>query len=85
MHVPVDLCALVEAVVEPWHQPSGEDWGDDEIDGLVDNEGANNLVDMLGEGNKAGFSCEGLGPGLQRPEQRGAWLDEEIHGQRSRV
>lgn len=54
MHVPVDPSTFVEIWVYAWEDKSGEDGGDDQEDGVVDEEGAKDVVDVERERGQTG-------------------------------
>lgn len=54
MHVPVNPGALVELWVDLWEEKRGEDGGNEQEDGMVDEEGAEDVVDVEVEGRQVG-------------------------------
>jgi hypothetical protein len=49
MDVPVQLCAAVQGIVDAWEEEGGEEGGEDGLRRLVENEGEDDFVDMMGE------------------------------------
>lgn len=54
MYVPVDPSAFVELWVYVWEDEGGEDGRDDQEDGVVDEEGAKDVVNVEREGGQTG-------------------------------
>lgn len=82
MHIPVDPGAFVELWVDVWEEECGDDGGNEQEDGVVDEEGAKDMVDMEREGRQVGQVGEGVDearvvkPG--EPDRAGEY--EDLHG-----
>ena len=67
MDVPVHLGACLELWVDVREEESREDWGDYGLDGLVEDEGEEDFVDVVREGMQ--ICC--IGEGFDELEEEG--------------
>lgn len=81
MDVPVDARARGEAGVDLGEERAREDGREDGLDGLVEEIGAEDFVDVIRESRELETGCEGLG----QVAEKGRWRRNEVeHGVRGR-
>ena len=61
VHIPVELCAGIEAGVYAGEEEAREDWRDEDVDGVVENEGEEDFVDVQREGVEGEIVGDGFG------------------------